>query len=79
MKQYALSCRCGRSETHGTEPPDMSRLQTCLTARAIRGKCRDVGCYFEVVETEQDLTDVDQLRLGLREDRIQVVEVNLDT
>lgn len=68
MKQFILRCHCGRSEPHGWEPP-AGNVQTCCTARAIRGKCRDYGCRFEVSEQEAELTDVDRLRLGLREER----------
>ena len=68
MKQYALTCHCGRSEVHGFEPPAVN-LQTCCTARQIRARCRDFGCRFELVESEAEFTDVDRLRLGLRDER----------
>ena len=67
MKAYSLVCHCGRSETHGLAPP-VSDLQRCVTARAIRAGCKDVGCQFRVIECESELTDVDYLRLGLRDD-----------
>lgn len=69
MKQYVLTCHCGRSEPHGFEPPAVN-LQTCCTARQIRGRCRDLGCVFTLVEQEAEFTDVDRLRLGLREERV---------
>lgn len=67
MKAYSLTCHCGRSELHGLAPP-VSDLQRCVTARAIRAGCKDVGCQFRVIEAESELTDVDNLRLGLRGD-----------
>jgi hypothetical protein len=72
MKQYALKCHCGRSDIHGYTPPAVN-LQTCCTARAIRAGCRDFGCRFELVEQEAEMTDVDRLRLGLREDVVKAV------
>ena len=72
VKAYALTCHCGRSETHGFEPPT-TNLQTCCTARQIRGGCRDYGCFFTLTETEAEMTDVDRLRLGLREDVVKAV------
>ena len=67
MKAYSLACHCGRSEVHGLAPP-VSDVQRCVTARAIRARCKDYGCAFRVVEAESELTDVDNLRLGLRDD-----------
>ena len=68
MNQYILTCQCGRSEVHGFEPP-ATNLQTCCTARQIRAGCRDFGCYFTLSEQPAEITDVDQLRLGLRKER----------
>jgi len=69
MRQYALKCHCGRSDIHGYTPPSVN-LQTCVTARAIRAGCRDFGCRFELVEQETEFSDVDRLRLGMREERV---------
>jgi hypothetical protein len=72
MKAYSLACHCGRQEIHGLAPP-VTDVQRCVTARAIRAGCKDVGCQFTVVECESELSDVDNLRLGLRGD-VPVVE-----
>ena len=72
VKVYSLKCHCGRTEKHGFAPP-ATNLQTCVTARQIRAGCRDVGCKFELVEGEAEFTDVDRLRLGLRDDVVKAV------
>ena len=71
MKKYDLACvTChNRRDYHGTTPP-IGNVQTCVTARAIRGGCKDYGCEFVVVEYDGEITDIDALRLGLREDRV---------
>jgi len=69
MKAYSLHCHCGRTEIHGFEPPT-TNLQTCCTARQIRAKCREYGCKFTLNECETEVSDVDQLRLGLRGERV---------
>jgi len=71
MEIYCLTCHYSRSEVHGYTPPT-ENLQTCCTARQIRARCKDVGCRFVLVETEAEFSDVDRLRLGLREERVLV-------
>ena len=69
MKTYGVRCKsCGKQNKHGTSPP--ANLDTCFTARQLRMRCHEpMGCRMEIVEREFEPTEVDMLRLGLREDR----------
>ena len=68
MRLYSVKCAtCGRSEPHGSVQP--INADSCNAARALRAACREVSCRFAVAESEYEPTPIDQLRLGMREER----------
>jgi hypothetical protein len=70
MIRHIIKClTCARSEIHGSAAPE--HVQSCHTARMMRSACREGvgGCDFCVLLDEYEPSDIDALRLGMREDR----------
>jgi hypothetical protein len=66
MIAYKIAClHCKKEEHHGFTRPETIE---CHTTRLMRTACRDMGCKPEIVEYDYQPSDVDALRLGLRED-----------
>jgi len=69
MIRHIIQCQtCARTEIHGSAAPPV--VDSCHTSRIMRAACREgMGCCrFVAVSEEWEPTDVDTLRLGMRDD-----------
>ena len=66
---YLLKCvDCGKRMKHGFAPPIAP--QSCLAARQLRMRCKEpMRCRVELVSEERELSEIDRLRVGLRDER----------
>lgn len=69
MLIYSVKClTCRRIEEYGLTRPESPQL--CSSSKALRQKCKEpIGCNMALVEEERELSDIDKLRMGLREDK----------
>lgn len=69
MLIYSIKCiTCRKVAEYGASKPQNPQL--CASAKALRQICKEpIGCDMELIEEEKELSAVDLLRLGLREDK----------
>jgi hypothetical protein len=65
--QYRIACQtCSKSLKHGSTAP--ANVDGCVTSRLMRMRCKDFGCRFQLIAVDVELTEIDKLRLELRND-----------